>query len=189
MSGETYAQGDFIDATRTGQARQKIGRLMTDQKNRAADGLQRLACRVRTTAIAQSDAAAQLARYRNGAAAGMDSMATYMRAADLETMLRDAGQFARRPEVMVVGAFLTGLLVARALGAPGRRAPEPWRAAAGRWRGALQKGALVASSAADTLRQTAESRGFNPEAVMEKVTASRLGKQLAIVGDRIMGTA
>jgi hypothetical protein len=194
MSSETYAQGEHIDSARAGQAAQKIRSLMTDQKNRAADGLQRLACRVRTTASTQSDAAGRLAGYRNGAAAGLDSMATYVRAADVPTVLRDAGQLARRPEVLAVGAFVTGLLAARFLRVPARRVDQPWRAAADRWREALQKGAQVASaaaaqaasSAADTLRQTAESRSFSPETVVEKVTGSRLGKQLALVGDHLM---
>jgi hypothetical protein len=194
MSSETYGQVEHIDSARADQTRQKIRSLMTDQKNRAADGLQRLARRVRTTAITQSDAAGPLAGYRNGAAAGLDSMATYVRAADGPTVLRDAGQLARRPEVLACGAFLTGLLVARFLRVPTRRVDQPWRAAADRWREALQRGAQAASvaaaqaasSAADTLRQTAESRSFSPETVVEKLTGSRLGKQLAIVGDRLM---
>jgi hypothetical protein len=192
MSSETYAQGDYIDSA--GQTRQKIRSLMTDQKNRAADGLQHLAGRVRPTATTPSDAAGQFVGYRHGAAAGLDSMATYVRAADLPTVLRDAGRLARRPEVLAAGAFLTGLLVARFLRVPTRRVDQSWRAAADRWRDALQKGAQVASvaaaqaasSAADTLRHTAESRSFSPETVVEKVTGSRLGKQLAIVGDHLM---
>ena len=160
MSSETYAQGEHIDSARAGQTTQKIRTLMTDQKNRAADGLQRFAGRVRTTATTPSDAASQLAGYRNGAAAGLDSMATYVRAADVPTVLRDAGRLARRPEVLAVGAFVTGLLVARFLRVPTRRVDQPWRAAADRWREALQKGA--------------------------QVTGSRLGKQLALVGDHLL---
>jgi hypothetical protein len=194
MSSETYAQGDYIDSAKAGQTRQKIHSLMTDQKNRAADGLERLACRVRPTDTTPSDAAGQFVGYRHGAAAGLDSMATYVRAADLPTMLRDAGRLARRPEVLAAGAFLTGLLVARFLMVPTRRVDQSWRAAADRWREAVQKGAQVASaaaaqaasSAADTLRQTADSRSFNPETVVEKVTGSRLGKQLAVFGDHLM---
>src|SRR5262252_4243138 len=161
MSSETYAHGDDIDSAKAGQTRQKIHSLMTDQKNRAADGLQRLACRVRPTDTTPSDA---------------------------------AGRLARRPEVLAAGAFLTGLLVARFLRVPTRRVDQSWRAAADRWREAVQKGAQVASaaaaqaasSAADTLRQTAESRSLRPETVVEKVTGARLGKQLAVFGDHLM---
>jgi hypothetical protein len=194
MNGDTDVQGQLIQPTRGGQAKQLARRLMTDQKNRAADGLQHLAGRVRPTATTPSDAGGQFVGYRHGAAAGLDSMATYVRAADLPTVLRDAGRLARRPEVLAAGAFLTGLLVARFLRVPTRRVDQSWRAAADRWRDALQKGAQVASvaaaqaasSAADTLRHTAESRSFSPETVVEKVTGSRLGKQLAIVGDHLM---
>src|SRR5215475_13578890 len=164
MSGDTYTQGHFI-------------------RDRAAAGLERLAYRVRTMADTQGDPAGQIARYRNGAAARLDSLATYVREADLPTVLRDAGQFSRRrPEVLVVGGFLTGFLVARFLGPSRRRADNPWRSAAGRWHEALQKGAHVVASAADTLKETAQTRGFSPETVAEKV-----GKHLALVGDRIVG--
>src|SRR5262245_62097591 len=91
-------------------------------QDRAADGLHRLACLVRSEPSTQSDAASQIAHYRNGAAARLDSMATYVRGADLPTALRDVGQFARRrPEVLVVGGFLTGFL--------GARVARPWRRA------------------------------------------------------------
>jgi hypothetical protein len=187
MNGDMDVQGHLIQPTRAGQARQLARRLMTDQKNRAADGVHRLACRVRSNAITQGDAGGQIAHYRNDAAARLDSMATYMRGADVPTLLRDAGQFARRrPEVLVVGAFLTGLLVARFLREPRRGVNDPWRTAAGRWHEALQKGAQVVSSAAETLKERAESRGLSPETLVEKVAGSRLGKHLAIVGDRII---
>ena len=152
-------------------------------QDRAADGLQRLACLVRSDSAGQSDAANQIAHYRNVAAARLDSMAIYMRETDWPTMMRDAGEFARRrPEVLVVGGFLAGFLVARYLGPSRRRQISPWRSTAGRWHEALQKGAQVVSSAADTLRETAESQGLSPGTVVEKV-----GKHLALVGDRIIG--
>src|SRR5262244_2327993 len=155
MNGDTYTQGHFI-------------------RHRAADGLERLASRVRSMPDAQSPTAGQIARYRNGVAARLDSVATYVREADLPTVLRDAGQFARRrPEVLVVGAFLTGFLVARFLGPSRRRAHGPWRSAAGRWREALQKGAQVVASAADTLKETAASQGFSPETVVDLQQAKR----------------
>ena len=155
MSGERGTQGYVI-------------------QDRAADGLHRLACLVRSEPSTQSDAASQIAHYRNGAAARLDSMATYVRGADLPTALRDAGQLARRrPEVLVVGGFLTGFLVARFLGPSRRRADNPWRSAASRWHEALQKGAQVVSSAADTLKETAASQGFSPETVVDLQQAKR----------------
>jgi hemerythrin superfamily protein len=169
------------------KAGEKVSRLMTQQKNRAASGLQRLAGVVRNTALTQNDLGGQTGNYRNRAAARMDSMATYMRGADFPTMLRDARRFARRPEVVLVGTVVTGLLVARFVKVRRRRATAPWRLAAGRWNDALQKGAQVVSAAADALREGAEARGLRPEAVVDNVTGSRLAKHIALIGDRIMG--
>src|SRR4030095_11105915 len=109
-------------------------------------------------------------------------MATYVRGADFPTILRDAGELARRrPEVLLGSTIVTGLLVARFLKASKRGAAEPWSSAAGRWHEALQKSAQVVSSAADTLKKGAEARGLSPEAVVEKDTGPPLGKHIAIV--------
>jgi hypothetical protein len=170
-----------------GQAGQQVIWLMTEQKNRAADGLHRLACALRVTTQnrGQNDVGGQIATYTNRAGARIESMSTYMRGADFPTMLRDAGQFARRrPEVVLAGAILTGLLVASLLKASGRGAAEPWTSATGRWHAVLQKGTQAVSAAADTLKQGAEARGLSPEAVVEKVTGSRLGRYVAIPGNR-----
>jgi hemerythrin superfamily protein len=183
MSDDIEVPGHFTKE----KAGQKASRLMTQQKNRAADGLQRLAGVVRNTALTQNDFGGQTGNYRNRAAARMDSMATYMRGADFPTMLRDARRFARRPEVVLVGTVVTGLLVARFVKVRRRRATAPWRLAAGRWNDALQKGAQVVSAAADALREGAEARGLRPEAVVDSVTGSRLAKHIALIGDRIMG--
>jgi len=183
MNGDIEVPDRFTRET----SGQKVSRLMTQQKNRAADGLHRLAGVVRNTALTQNDLGGQIGDYRNRAAAGMDSMATYMRRADFPTMLRDAGRLARRPEVVLVGTVVTGLLVARFVKVRRRPAPARWRLAAGRWNDALQAGAQVVSAAADALREGAEARGLRPEGVVDKVTDSRLAKHIAFIGDRIMG--
>jgi hemerythrin superfamily protein len=112
----------------------------------------------------------------------MDSMATYMRGADFPTMLRDAGRFAGRPEVLVVGTIVTGLLLTYFLKAARRDGTKAWSSAAGRWREALQKGRQVVSSAADTLGEAAEAGGLSAAAVVENITAPRLGKHISIIG-------
>jgi len=181
---------EVIDQTAklTGQAGQQISRLMTEQKNRAADGLHRLACALRDTRpnLGQNDIDGPITTYTNRAAAQLESMSTYMRGADFPTMLRDAGQFVRRrPEVLLAGTILTGLLMASLLKASRRGAAEPWTSATGRWHAALQKGTQAVSAAADTLKQGAEARGLSSEAVVERVTGSRLGKQVATAGNRL----
>jgi hypothetical protein len=183
LASEVIAQTGKL----AGQAGRQVSRLMTDQKNRAADGLHLLACALRDTTqnLGQNDVGGQTATYTNRAAAQMESMSTYMRGADFPTMLRDAGRFARRrPEVLLVGTILTGVLVASLLKASRRGAVEPWTSATNRWHEAMQKGTQAVSAAADTLKKGAEVRGLSPKAVVEKVTGSRLGKHLAIVGNR-----
>jgi hemerythrin superfamily protein len=174
------------------QVGRHVGRLVTEQKNRAANGLHRVAVVLRDKArnLGQhNDAGSQIANYTTRAAARMDSMATYMRGTDFPTMLRDAGRFARRPEVLVVGTIVTGLLVTRVLKASRRAAPKPWRSASGRWDDAIQKGAQVVSSAADaltdTLRKGAGAQGLSSLS-SKTLPGSRLGKYIAIVGDRLV---
>ena len=165
----------------------EVSRLMTDQKNRAADVLHRLACALGDTTqnLGQNDVGGQIATYSSGAAARMESISTYVRGADFSTMLRDAGRFARRrPEVLLAGSILTGLLVASLLKASRRGAAEPWTSATGRWHVALRKGTQAALAAADTMKQQAEARAPRPEAVVRKVTESRLGKYVAVAGHR-----
>ena len=167
-------------ATLASQAGQQLSRVVTEGKNRAATGLHHLAGVLRDTTpnLGQNDAGVRIATYRNRAAARIDSMSTYMRDADVSTMLGDAGRFVRRPEVLLAGTALTGLLVARLLKASRHPAPQPWTSAA-RWRETLQKGTQVVSAAADTVKQGAKARGLDPEALVEKVAGARRGKHVA----------
>jgi hypothetical protein len=185
LASEVIAQ----TAKLAGEAGQQVNRLMTAQKNRAANGLHRLACALRDTTQnrEQNDVGGQIAT-SDRAAARIESMSTYMRGTDFPTMVRDAGQFARRrPEVLLAGTILTGLLVASLLKASRRGAAETWTPATGRWHTVLQKGTQAVSAAADTLKQGAEGRGVGPEAVVEKVTGLGSGKYVAIAVDRLMG--
>jgi hypothetical protein len=168
------------------QAGQQLSRVMTEGKNRAANGLHHLAGVLRDTTpnLGQNDAGVRIATYRNRAAARIDAMSTYMRDADVSTMIGDAGRFARRPEVLLAGTVLTGLFVARLLKASRHPAPQPWTSA-GRWRETLQKGTQAVSMAADTVKHGAKARGLNPEALVEKVTRARLGRRAA--GSRLWG--
>jgi hypothetical protein len=171
-----------------GQAGQQVNRLLTAQTHRAANVLHRLACALRDSAQnrEQNDVGGQIATYTDRAAARVESMSTYMRGTDFRTMLRDAGQFARRrPEVLLAGTILTGLVVASLLKASRRGMAEPWTSGTGRGQAALLKGMPAVSAAADSLRRGAEARDLNPETLVEKVTASRLGKYVVIAGSRL----
>jgi len=175
---------DRFTRAKTGQ---RFSRLMAEQKNRTADGLHRLAGVVRKTAARPDDVGDSIGNYRYRAAARMDSIATYMRGADIPTMLRDAGRFARRPEVVVVGTIVTGRVLSHFLKPSRRRAADPWSSSVCRWNGVIEKGAQIVSAAADTLREGADTRGLRPEAVIENVTGSRLANSIALIGDRLIG--
>jgi hypothetical protein len=168
------------------QAGRQVNRLMTAQKNRAADGLHRLACALGdiTQNREPHDVGGQITTYTDRAAARVEAMSTYMRGTDIPTMLRDAGQFARRrPEVLLAGAIVTGLLFASLVKASRGGAAESWTST-GRWQAALQKGAQAVSAGADSLKEGAEARGWSPDSVVETITGSRLGKYAAIAGNR-----
>ena len=164
--GETAARDPLTDQTAklASQTGQQLSRVMTEGKNRAADGLHHLAGVLRDQArnLEQNDAGGRITTYPNRAAARIDSMSTYMRGADVSTMLGDAGRFARRrPEVLLAGTVLAGLVVARLLKAPRHAAPEPWTSAR-RWHETLQKGTQAVSAAADIVKQGAKAGGLNP---------------------------
>src|SRR5215467_4194280 len=173
-------------ARSAGQAAQHVSRRMAEQKIRAADGLHRLAGVLRdsTRRLGQSGVRGQIATSADRAATHMDSMSTYVREADLPTMLRDARQLARRrPEVVLAGGFLTGLLVGHYLKVSRTGAAGPWTSASC-WQEALQRGTQIVSAAADTLKQGVEARGLSRDSVVEKVTGSRLAKHVALAGNR-----
>jgi hypothetical protein len=101
-----------------GRATQQVNTLMTDQKRRAAERLGTLAGALREAGrkLGNDELGGRVGQYAQRAADQVDSMSSYVRTAELQSFVRDAGQFARRrPEVFIGGAFLTGLLAARFL--------------------------------------------------------------------------
>ena len=101
-----------------GQATQHISTLMTDQKRRAADRLADFAGALREAAqkLGSDDLGNRVGHYARRAAGQLDSLSSYVRTAEVQSFVSDAGQFARRrPEIFIGGAFLTGLLAARFL--------------------------------------------------------------------------
>jgi len=90
--------------------------------------------------------------------------------------------------VLLAGTILTGLvmgLVMERLLKSSRRGPAvPWAPATGRWHAALQKGTQAVSAAADSLQRGAEARGLSSDSVVETITGSRLGKYIALAGNR-----
>ena len=101
-----------------GQARQHVSTLLADQKTFAADRLESFAGVLRDAAqkIDKHDVGDSIGSYTNRAAEQIETISKYVRTTNFQTMLGDAGQFARRrPEVFLGGTLLAGLLVARFL--------------------------------------------------------------------------
>jgi hypothetical protein len=123
LASEAKAQ----TAQLAGEAQQQVGTLMSEQRRRAAERLGSLAGVLRDAAdrLGRDELGSRVGHYAQRAADQVDSMSGYVRGAELQAVLRDTGQLARRrPEVFIGGAFLTGLLAARFLKASsGRRRP------------------------------------------------------------------
>lgn len=111
-----------------GQAKQQVSTLIADQKHRAADRLGTLAGALRDAGrkLGNDELGTHVGRYAARAANQVESMSSYVRDTELQTFVRDTGQFARRrPEVFIGGAFLAGLLAARFLKSSSGNARQP----------------------------------------------------------------
>jgi hypothetical protein len=115
-----------------GQARQHVSTLIADQKQIAAERLGSFAGMLRDAAqtLEKHDVGDSIGSYTNRAADQIDAISKYVRTTSFQTMLGDAGQFARRrPEVFLGGTLLAGLLVARFLKASTPRNTQAMRQA------------------------------------------------------------
>jgi ElaB/YqjD/DUF883 family membrane-anchored ribosome-binding protein len=145
---------------------------VTEQKQRAAERLGTLAGALREAArkLGDDELGGRVGQYARRAADQVDSMSSYVRTAELQRFVRDAGQFARRrPEVLIGGAFLTGLLVGLLLPSTGQEDELM-----GKTRDslldevkelgqeALETGKQIASAATETVRQGVETQTTQP---------------------------
>lgn len=103
------------------RARGQVEGLVAERKDQAAERLDALAGSLRSTASRLQDTqVGPLAQYADQAASQVDRVTGYLRERDLEGLLEDVEQFARRrPEVFLAGTFLAGLLLARFLKSSG----------------------------------------------------------------------
>jgi len=117
------------------QAKGHMMDAIADQKHRAADRLGTVAGVLRGAAdkCGADELVGRLGQYASGAADQVDTLSRYVQGADVDTIVRDTGQFARRrPELFVGSAFLTGLLAGRFLRASGRNLHQPGTPSGGR---------------------------------------------------------
>jgi hypothetical protein len=137
-TAELVSEAKDQAAEMASQAQQRVSTLMIEQKDRAADRLVGFAGALRQTArnFGTDEFGGRIGRYANRAADQLESMSSYMRGNDFQTLLQDTGHFARRrPEVFLGATLLVGLLAARFLKASSRRpAQTVMPVGGGQWR-------------------------------------------------------
>ena len=106
-------------------------RLLSEQKRRAADGLQEMGTSIQEAAGRLSDGPLEpVGPYVEAAAEQIDRASQYLADHEVADLIRDAERAVlSRPQLFLGGMFVTGLLVARFLKAT---APPAARASAGR---------------------------------------------------------
>jgi len=100
------------------QTQEQVRTQLNTQKDQASESLGSVAQTVRQigTQLRQNDTAAPLAQYTDTAANQIENASQYLRTHDVNTMMGDLEQVARRqPALFIGGAFALGLLAARFL--------------------------------------------------------------------------
>jgi hypothetical protein len=110
-------RGQSPDAGWMDQVRERAGEQLTNQKNRATEGIGTIAHAVRNTTQELRDHQHEtIAEYVTSAADQLERLATRLKNKDAAELFRDAQNLARRQPVLFVGsAFVLGLLGARFL--------------------------------------------------------------------------
>lgn len=110
-----------------GQAKDQVKSQLSDQKMRAADGLGNLTTALRQTGdvLQQNGLPAPVADYAQTFAGQVDRLSGYLRDKDIDDVVRDIDDYARKnPMVIVGGAFLLGVALARFLKSSESKAAE-----------------------------------------------------------------
>jgi hypothetical protein len=118
-------EGDYMDQPNTSSGgggivntvRHRAAEQLTSQKGRATDGLDALAQAVRnSTERLRTDRHEMVAGYVDRAADHLERFSTALRDKDVDEILRDAQNLARRqPALVIGGSFLVGMIAARFL--------------------------------------------------------------------------
>jgi hypothetical protein len=142
-TGES-GQHQESDAGWMNRVRERAGEQLTNQKNRATDGIGTIAHAVRnTTQELREHQHETLAEYVTSAADQLDRLSSRLKDKDIGDLLRDAQNLARRQPVLFIGsAFVVGLLGARFL-----KSSPPSRGHEGSWRHSGGTGAYRGTNA------------------------------------------
>jgi hypothetical protein len=128
-TGESQ-RGQSPDPGWMDRVRERAGEQLTNQKNRATEGIGTIAHAVRnTTQELREHQHETIAEYVTSAADQLERLAARLRNKDAGELFRDAQNLARRQPVMFVGsAFVLGLLGARFL-----KSSPPYSSHGGNW--------------------------------------------------------
>lgn len=109
------AAGGVVDRV-AGTAQDKVGTQVNSQLSRAGDVLEQLAGAVRQSGDQLRDQQPQIAGFADTAAQQVDKASRYLRQTDMQGLVREAEDFARRqPAVFLGGALALGLIASRFL--------------------------------------------------------------------------
>ena len=119
-TGSTQAGSTQTGSTQAGivnTVKDRATAQLSTQKGRATEGLDVLASAVRqTTQQLRSDQHDTIAEYVDRAAEQLEKFSASIRNKDVNDLMRDATQFARRqPALFIGGSFVVGMLAARFL--------------------------------------------------------------------------
>lgn len=94
------------------QAKERASTLASDQKQSAADRINRCSSALRDSARSMENDDPNIAHYANLAAERIERVADYVRSTDFEGLRRDAEDIARRhPALFMGGMFLAGIVL------------------------------------------------------------------------------
>lgn len=124
LQGASTPQGGMV-----GKVKERATAQLSSQKGKATEGLDTIAQAVRhTTQQLRADDHGAMAEYIDKAAEQLERFSSRLREKDVNELLRDAQQLARRqPAVFIGGSFALGLLAARFIKSSQRNTRDAYR--------------------------------------------------------------
>jgi ElaB/YqjD/DUF883 family membrane-anchored ribosome-binding protein len=131
-SSQSQASGDYVQETAqqatqvAGDAIEKVGeqakQTATTQKERIVGGLDATAHAIRETGQSVRQQQPMVAEYADKAAEGVERVSGYLRERDVDEVIQDVQDYARRNKgIFIGGTLLLGFMAARLIKAGGRR--------------------------------------------------------------------
>ena len=174
MGSPSTAQGDGAQAGSgiIDKARQRATAQLTEQKNKAVDGIGSVTQAVRQSTQQLRDQQHEtLAQYVERAANQIDTLAQQLRNKDVGDLFNDAQRLARRQPALFIGsAFALGLIAARFLKSSSRRQDSDqgyeWHGSSARGAASSTPGAAW-STTAPSMERTSAGEFGSPSGAMD----------------------